>query len=63
MDRNPTSGPSSAAKQAYVIALDSPAAQDVRALLERHLTFANEHSPPYRPSPNSVFMTMTLGHR
>src|SRR5947208_587992 len=28
------------------ISLDDPRAPDVRALLERHLTFANEHSPP-----------------
>jgi putative acetyltransferase len=28
------------------IALDDPRADDVRALLERHLAFANEHSPP-----------------
>jgi putative acetyltransferase len=27
------------------IALDDPRAADVRALLERHLAFANEHSP------------------
>jgi putative acetyltransferase len=29
-----------------VIALDDPRAEDVRALLERHLAFAHEHSPP-----------------
>jgi len=28
------------------IALDDPCAPDVRALLERHLAFAHEHSPP-----------------
>jgi putative acetyltransferase len=28
------------------IAPDDPRAPDVRALLERHLAFANEHSPP-----------------
>jgi putative acetyltransferase len=28
------------------IAADDPAAADVRALLEAHLAFANEHSPP-----------------
>jgi putative acetyltransferase len=28
------------------ISLDDPRASDVRALLERHLAFANEHSPP-----------------
>ena len=28
------------------IRLDDPRADDVRALLERHLAFANEHSPP-----------------
>jgi putative acetyltransferase len=28
------------------IALDNPRAADVRALLERHLEFANTHSPP-----------------
>jgi putative acetyltransferase len=28
------------------IALDDPRAEDVRALLEHHLAFANEHSPP-----------------
>jgi putative acetyltransferase len=28
------------------IAADDPRADDVRALLERHLTFANAHSPP-----------------
>ena len=28
------------------ISLDDPRAPDVRALLERHLAFANEHSPP-----------------
>ncbi|HYF73142.1 MAG TPA: GNAT family N-acetyltransferase [Nocardioides sp.] len=31
---------------ASVIAVDDPRAEDVRALLERHLTFANNHSPP-----------------
>lgn len=29
-----------------VITPDDPRAPDVRALLERHLSFANEHSPP-----------------
>lgn len=29
-----------------VIAVDDPRAEDVRALLERHLLFANDHSPP-----------------
>jgi putative acetyltransferase len=28
------------------VSLDDPRAADVRALLERHLAFANEHSPP-----------------
>ncbi len=28
------------------IAVDDPRADDVRALLERHLAFANDHSPP-----------------
>jgi putative acetyltransferase len=28
------------------ISLDDPRADDVRELLERHLAFANEHSPP-----------------
>jgi putative acetyltransferase len=28
------------------IAVDDPRSDDVRALLERHLEFANEHSPP-----------------
>ena len=28
------------------IAVDDPRAPDVRALIERHLAFANEHSPP-----------------
>jgi len=28
------------------ISLDDPRARDVRALLERHLAFANAHSPP-----------------
>jgi putative acetyltransferase len=28
------------------IAVEDPRADDVRALLERHLSFANEHSPP-----------------
>jgi len=28
------------------IALEDPRTSDVRALLERHLAFANEHSPP-----------------
>src|SRR4051812_33765038 len=28
------------------IAADDPRADDVRALLERHLDFANQHSPP-----------------
>jgi putative acetyltransferase len=30
----------------YVIAADDPRAADVRALLEAHLTFARDHSPP-----------------
>lgn len=30
----------------FVIALDDPRRDDVRALLEQHLAFANEHSPP-----------------
>ena len=30
----------------YVVAPDDPAAPDVRALLQRHLDFADEHSPP-----------------
>jgi putative acetyltransferase len=29
-----------------VIAVDDPRSADVRALLERHLAFAHEHSPP-----------------
>jgi putative acetyltransferase len=29
-----------------VIAVDDPRTADVRALLERHLAFANEHTPP-----------------
>ena len=29
-----------------MIATDDPRAADVRALLERHLAFANDHSPP-----------------
>jgi putative acetyltransferase len=29
-----------------VIAIDDPRAADVRMLLERHLDFANEHTPP-----------------
>jgi putative acetyltransferase len=29
-----------------VIGVDDPRAADVHALLERHLSFANEHSPP-----------------
>lgn len=29
-----------------VIAVDDPRAADVRALLERHLAYANHHSPP-----------------
>jgi putative acetyltransferase len=29
-----------------VIAVDDPRAEDVRRLLERHLEFANKHSPP-----------------
>jgi putative acetyltransferase len=29
-----------------VIAIDDPRADDVRALLARHLEFANDHSPP-----------------
>jgi len=31
---------------AFVIAADDPRDEDVLALLERHLAFANEHSPP-----------------
>jgi putative acetyltransferase len=31
---------------ALVIAVDDPAAPDVQALLDRHLEFAREHSPP-----------------
>jgi putative acetyltransferase len=30
----------------FVIVIDDPRAADVRALLDRHLAFANEHSPP-----------------
>jgi putative acetyltransferase len=30
----------------FVISLDDPRRDDVRALLEQHLAFANEHSPP-----------------
>jgi putative acetyltransferase len=30
----------------YVVSTDDPRAPDVRALLQRHLDFANEHSPP-----------------
>jgi putative acetyltransferase len=30
----------------YVVGSDDPAAADVQALLQRHLDFANEHSPP-----------------
>lgn len=30
----------------FVIAVDDPRRDDVRALLEQHLAFANEHSPP-----------------
>ena len=30
----------------FVIAIDDPRAADVRALLEQHLSFAHEHSPP-----------------
>jgi putative acetyltransferase len=30
----------------FVVALDDPGAADVQALLERHLAFANRHSPP-----------------
>jgi putative acetyltransferase len=30
----------------YVVAADDPSANDVRALLARHLTFAHEHSDP-----------------
>jgi putative acetyltransferase len=29
-----------------MISVDDPRADDVRALLERHLAFANDHSPP-----------------
>jgi putative acetyltransferase len=29
-----------------VIALEDPATDDVRALLDRHMTFAHDHSPP-----------------
>jgi putative acetyltransferase len=32
--------------QALAIAIDDPARDDVRQLLERHLTFAHDHSPP-----------------
>jgi putative acetyltransferase len=28
------------------IAMDDPRAQDVQALLERHLAFAHHHTPP-----------------
>ncbi len=31
---------------ALVIAPDDPRAEDVRRLLERHLAFAHEHTPP-----------------
>jgi len=34
------------AMPALTIALDDPRRDDVRALLARHLAFANEHSPP-----------------
>jgi putative acetyltransferase len=30
----------------FVIAVDDPRSEDVRALLARHLDFAHEHSPP-----------------
>jgi putative acetyltransferase len=30
----------------FEIAIDDPRAEDVRALLQRHLAFANSHSPP-----------------
>jgi putative acetyltransferase len=30
----------------FVIAIDDPRADEVRALLERHLAFASSHSPP-----------------
>jgi putative acetyltransferase len=30
----------------YDVRIDDPAASDVRALLQRHLDFANSHSPP-----------------
>jgi putative acetyltransferase len=30
----------------FAIAIDDPRADDVRALLDRHLVFANTHSPP-----------------
>lgn len=32
--------------ESAVIAVDDPRRDDVRALLEQHLAFANEHSPP-----------------
>jgi hypothetical protein len=35
------------------ISVDDPRAEDVRALLARHLAFANEHSPP-RTSTHST---------
>jgi len=31
---------------ALVIGIDNPGADDLRALLERHLAFAHEHTPP-----------------
>jgi putative acetyltransferase len=30
----------------FAIAIDDPRADDIRALLDRHLVFANAHSPP-----------------
>ena len=30
----------------FVIEIDDPGAADVQELLQAHLTFANEHSPP-----------------
>ena len=32
--------------RSFLIDIDDPRADDVRALLERHLAFAHEHSPP-----------------
>lgn len=31
----------------HSVAIDDPRADDVRALLKRHLVFAHEHTPPY----------------